>query len=155
MGTLNSVTLIGHLGRDPELRTAGQSVVCNLRIATTRWVKDGDDKTDWHDVVLWNRDAEIADRFLRKGSQVCVTGRLQTREWTDKTGAQRYSTEVVAHKVVLVGAESVASSRPAPARPAPAPARRETVARSNGPRPAQGSGSTGTRDAYRDDDIPF
>lgn len=98
-GSLNSVQLIGNLGRDPEVRTMQSgSKVANLRIATSEsWTKDGErqERTEWHSVVIWGKLAEIAERFCRKGSKVYVRGQLQTRKWTDAAGAERYSTETV------------------------------------------------------------
>jgi single-strand DNA-binding protein len=100
MSSVNKVILLGNLGRDPEVRTTqgGQKIV-NLRIATSeRWKKDGQqqEKTEWHSVVIFNEHlADVAERFLRKGSSVYVEGQLATRKWTDQAGQERYSTEVV------------------------------------------------------------
>ena len=98
--TVNKVILIGNLGRDPEVRnTQSGSVVANLSIATTerRKTREGnwDDHTEWHRVVCFGRTAENAQKFLSKGRQVYVEGRLSTRKWTDKEGKDRYTTEVV------------------------------------------------------------
>ena len=95
---INKVTLVGNLGRKPEARQAGSSTVCELNLATTSRVKRGEnweDLTEWHRVVLWGRDAENAAKYLDKGRQVYVEGRLQTRKWQDQSGQDRYSTEVV------------------------------------------------------------
>lgn len=100
-GSVNKVILVGNLGRDPEIRTMqnGGKVV-NLSLATSeRWTdRDGNrqERTEWHRVVIFNdRLADVAERFLRKGSKVYVEGQLQTRKWTDQSGQDRYSTEVV------------------------------------------------------------
>ncbi len=100
MSSLNQATLIGRLGADPEIRQAGNDKVANMRIATSERWKDrttGEPKerTEWHSIVVWGKLADISERFLRKGSQVCVQGQLQTRKWQDQKGNDRYSTEVV------------------------------------------------------------
>ena len=101
-GSVNKVILVGNLGKDPEVRrmTSGDPVV-NLSLATSESWKDkasGErkEKTEWHRVVIFNKNlAEVAEKYLRKGSKVYVEGQLQTRKWTDKDGAEKYSTEVV------------------------------------------------------------
>ncbi|MDE2000056.1 MAG: single-stranded DNA-binding protein [Burkholderiales bacterium] len=168
MASINKVILIGNLGRDPEVRyTPNGAAVCNVSIATTRNWKDknsGDkvEETEWHRVVFYDRLAEIAGEYLKKGRPVYVEGRLKTRKWQDKDGKDNYTTEIVAEQMQLLGGREgggggygggqggpedysqeapSAPSRPA-ARPAPAPASR----------PAPKS-STGFDDM--DDDIPF
>jgi len=106
--TVNKAILIGNLGQDPELRTTGGGTpVCTLRIATTDRRKDQSgnwtDQTEWHSVVLWGRDAENASRYLKKGRQVFIEGRIQTRKWQDKDGHDRYSTEIVANQMRFLG----------------------------------------------------
>ena len=101
-GSVNKVILVGNLGKDPEVRrmTSGDPVV-NLSIATSESWRDkasGErkEKTEWHRVVIFNKNlAEVAEKYLRKGAKVYVEGQLQTRKWTDKDGAEKYSTEVV------------------------------------------------------------
>jgi single-strand DNA-binding protein len=101
-GSVNKVILVGNLGKDPEVRrmTSGEPVV-NLSIATSESWRDkasGErkEKTEWHRVVIFNKNlAEVAEKYLRKGAKVYVEGQLQTRKWTDKDGAEKYSTEVV------------------------------------------------------------
>jgi single-strand DNA-binding protein len=98
---LNKVMLIGHLGGDPELKyTPGGQAVATFNVATNEVYKDKDgnqqEKTDWHRIVVWSKQAEIAAEYLRKGRLVYVEGRLQTRSWNDKDGNKRYTTEVVA-----------------------------------------------------------
>ena len=154
MGTVNNVQILGNLGGDPELRNAGSSVVCSLRVATTRFVKGGQNETDWHNVVLWNSDAEVAERYLRKGMPVHVSGRIQYRQWTDqKTGEERYRTEIVCQRLTLIHAKD--DDAGAGRGPARSPARVTTVAKSDGPQAVEGSGATGAGDGWRDDDIPF
>lgn len=105
---VNKVILVGNLGQDPELRStqAGQSV-CSLRLATTDRFKDRDgnmqDRTEWHTVVVWGRQAEIVNQYCRKGKQIYVEGRLQTRKWQDRDGKDRYTTEIVADTVRFLG----------------------------------------------------
>lgn len=147
MASVNKVILIGNLGRDPELRhTPSGSSVCNVSLATTRRWKDktsGEKKeeTEWHRVVFYDRQAEIAGEYLKKGRPVYIEGRLKTRKW-EKDGVDHYTTEIIAEVMQLLGGrEDGAAPAPAPrqaaaTRPAPAPA----------PRPA------GVDDM---DDIPF
>ena len=108
MASVNKVILIGNLGRDPETRyTTGGDAVTNLRIATTETWKDKSgekqEKTEWHTVVLFGRQAEIAGEYLKKGRPVYIEGRLQTRKYTDKEGDEKYSTEVVGDRMQLLG----------------------------------------------------
>lgn len=112
---INKVILIGNLGQDPETRTTpGGTTVTNIRIATTESWTDrasGEKKesTEWHTVVLWNRLGEIAAEYLRKGQQVYVEGRLQTRKWQDKQGNDRYTTEIVASDMQMLGGRGAAA----------------------------------------------
>ncbi len=108
MASVNKVILIGNLGRDPETRyTTGGDAVTNIRIATTDTWKDKagekQEKTEWHSVVFFGRQAEIAGEYLKKGRQIYVEGRLQTRKWQDKEGQDRYTTEIVADRMQMLG----------------------------------------------------
>lgn len=110
MASVNKVQLIGNLGRDPETRfTPDGSAICNVSIATTSKWKDKNsgetvEETEWHRVVFFNRLAEIAGEFLKKGRSVYIEGRLKTRKWQDKeTGADRYATEIVADQMQMLG----------------------------------------------------
>ena len=108
MASVNKVILLGNLGRDPETRyTTGGSAVTNLNIATSEQWKDKNgekqERTEWHRVVLFDRLAEIAGEYLKKGRSVYIEGRLQTRKYTDKDGVEKYSTEVVADRMQLIG----------------------------------------------------
>ncbi|WP_043764946.1 single-stranded DNA-binding protein [Algiphilus aromaticivorans] len=106
---INKVILIGNLGQDPEVRyTASGTAVANLRIATSESWRDkqtGEQKenTEWHTVVLFGKTAEIASQYLKKGRQVYIEGRLQTRKWQDKSGNDRFSTEVVGNDMQMIG----------------------------------------------------
>lgn len=131
MASLNKVLLIGNLGRAPETHVmpSGDSV-CNFSIATTeKWTdKSGQkqEKTEWHNIVIFGKLAEIAQRYLKKGSSVYLEGRIQTRKWQDKnTGADRYSTEIVCDKMQMLGGKSDSATsesgqdyQPAPQRQA-------------------------------------
>jgi len=108
MASVNKVILIGNLGRDPETRyTTGGDAVTNLRIATTETWKDKSgekqERTEWHTVVLFGRQAEIAGEYLKKGRPVYIEGRLQTRKYTDKEGVEKYATEIVGDRMQLLG----------------------------------------------------
>ena len=105
---INKVILIGNLGQDPELKYTGSgTAVCNMRLATNESYKDSDgnfvDKTEWHSIVAWSRLAEICGEYLKKGSQVYFEGSLQTRQWEDKEGNTRYTTEVKAREMQMLG----------------------------------------------------
>jgi len=108
MASVNKVILLGNLGRDPETRyTTGGDAVTNLSIATSEQWKDKSgekqERTEWHRVVLFGRQAEIAGEYLKKGRSVYIEGRLQTRKYTDKDGVEKYSTEIVADRMQLIG----------------------------------------------------
>ena len=108
MASVNKVILIGNLGRDPETRyTTGGDAVTNLNIATSETWKDKagekQEKTEWHRVVLFGRQAEIAGEYLKKGRSVYIEGRLQTKKYTDKDGVEKYSTEIVGDRMQLLG----------------------------------------------------
>lgn len=108
MASVNKVILLGNLGRDPELRyTPGGQAVANFTVATNErfTTKDGDkqERTEWHRIVAWGRTGEICAQYLSKGRSVYVEGRLQTREWEDKEGGKRRTTEIVANTVQFIG----------------------------------------------------
>jgi single-strand DNA-binding protein len=167
MASVNKVILVGNLGRDPEVRYSPEgSAICNLSLATTSQWKDkasGEkrEETEWHRVVMYNRLAEIAGEYLRKGRPVYIEGRLKTRKWQDKdSGADRYSTEIVADQMQMLGGrdneggggggfDESAPRQASPARqaaPRPAPQAQRTA-------PAQGESAANLADM--DDDIPF
>ncbi len=146
---VNKVILVGNLGKDPEVRyMSNGNAVCNVTLATSESWKDKQtgeqkDKTEWHTIVFYRRLAEIAGEYLKKGSQVYIEGKLQTRKWQDKSGNDRYTTEVIANEMQMLGSRGgggsadfggASNSRP-DAAAAPAPA-------------AAGAGDF-------DDDIPF
>ncbi len=146
MPSLNKVMLIGNLGRDPEVRfTPDGSPVASFSIATSEtWTdKSGtrQERTEWHNIVAWNKLADLAKRYLAKGRPVYVEGRIRTREWDDRDGNKRRTTEIIASQMVLLG------SRPpgAEAGPAPQPLPRNTPEVEPGP----------AENPITDDDIPF
>lgn len=109
MAAVNKVILVGNLGRDPEVRySPNGGAICNVSLATTRSWKDkatGEkrEETEWHRVVFYDRLAEIAGEYLKKGRSVYVEGRLKTRKWTDKEGQERYTTEIIAEEMQMLG----------------------------------------------------
>ncbi|MFN3298238.1 single-stranded DNA-binding protein [Caldimonas sp.] len=163
MASINKVILIGNLGRDPEVRyTPNGAAICNVTIATSRNWKDktsGErmEETEWHRVVFYDRLAEIAGEYLKKGRSVYVEGRLKTRKWQDKDGVEKYTTEIIADQMQMLGGRDGGGdeggggysrssegggggSRPAARAPAAS-------------KPAPQKSSTGFDDM--DDDIPF
>lgn len=109
MAGVNKVIIIGNLGRDPEIKYTQSNVpVANFSVATTESWKDKNsgewqEKTEWHRVVAWRHLAERAERYLRKGKQVYVEGRLETRKWQGQDGQERYTTEIIANQLMLLG----------------------------------------------------
>jgi len=141
---VNKVILIGNLGKDPEVKyMPSGDAVCNFSVATTDSWNDkssGDkvEKTEWHNVVMFKRLAEVAGEYLRKGSQVFIEGRLQTRKWQDRDGNDRYTTEVKADQMQMLGGRGGSAGAGASAAPQSAPP----------PAQARASGDL-------EDDIPF
>ncbi len=128
--SLNKVQIIGRLGQDPDVRyTANGSAMANLSVATSEsWTdkQSGEQKerTEWHRVVMYRGLAEIADKYLRKGAQIYIEGSLQTRKWQDKEGRDRYTTEIVARDLIMLGGSGQGSEqarRPAPSSAATTP----------------------------------
>jgi len=154
MASINKVILIGNLGRDPEVRYATSgSAICNVSLATTRTWKDktsGDkvEETEWHRVVFYDRLAEIAGEYLKKGRSIYVEGRLKTRKWQDKEGVERYTTEIIADEMKMLGSREGMGGDEASARGGD-----ERPAKPAGAKPAASKPATGFDDI--DDDIPF
>jgi single-strand DNA-binding protein len=140
---VNKVFLIGNLGRDPEVRyTQGGTPVANFTIATTdKWrdqaTGEPKERTEWHRIVVWGKQAEIAGEWLRKGRQVFIEGSLQTREWSDRDGNKRYTTEIRAQNFQMLGNRGDRAESGAPA--------------------AEGKTATSEPDGpgFDEDDIPF
>ena len=158
MASVNKVILIGNLGRDPETRyTTGGDAVTNLRIATTESWKDKSgekqEKTEWHTVVLFGRQAEVAGEYLKKGRPVYIEGRLQTRKYTDKEGVEKYSTEVVADRMQLLGGREGGGGGGGDTDFSPGPA--AGSASKSGGGAGKGGGANKPKTDDFDDDIPF
>ncbi|MBI3526894.1 MAG: single-stranded DNA-binding protein [Betaproteobacteria bacterium] len=154
MASVNKVILIGNLGKDPEVRyLPSGDAVANISIATTETWKDKggekQEKTEWHRVSMFSKLAEIAGEYLKKGSQVYIEGRLETRKWTDKEGHERYTTEIRADRMQMLGSRSGGSERMAP--PDDDAPSRSTAA------PAKKAAGAGKGSGFDDleDDIPF
>ena len=154
---VNKVILVGNLGRDPEVRyTANGAAVANLNIATTEQWRDKQsgekqERTEWHRVVMFGRLGEIAGEYLRKGSQVYIEGKLQTRKWQDQSGQDRYTTEIVASDMQMLGSGGGV--------PSAGGGRGDFGQNQGGPAPSGGNDSSygsggGFADDF-DDDIPF
>jgi single-strand DNA-binding protein len=116
MASLNKVMLMGNLGKDPEVRyTASGQAVASFSIATSERYKsksgDWEEKTEWHNIVLWGKQAETAKDYLSKGKTVFIEGRLQTRKWQDKDGRDRYTTEIVGDRMQFVGSKGDGGGR--------------------------------------------
>src|SRR3979411_935182 len=131
--SVNKVILVGRLGRDPETRYTGAGqAVCNFSMATDESFKDKNGerqkRTEWHKIVIWAKQAKIAQQYLKKGSQIYLEGRIQSREWTDKEGQKRTSYEIVATNFRMLGSRSDSMAAGARRSPAP-PRRRPRVAR--------------------------
>jgi single-strand DNA-binding protein len=153
MASVNKVILIGNLGRDPEVRyMPSGDAVANISIATTESWKDKNgekqEQTEWHRVALFGKTAEIAGEYLKKGSQVYIEGRLQTRKWTDKEGQERYTTEIRADRMQMLGSRSGGSER------MPSPDEERAPAPAGNKKPAS-AGKSGGNLEDMEDDIPF
>ncbi len=176
MGNLNKVMLIGRLGRDPEIRyTQTGSAVANFSLATDENWTDAQgqrqQRTEWHYIVVWNKLADLAQNYLKQGSQVYVEGKLQTQSWDDaQTGQKRYRTEVVARTLQFLDSrptdsgagnyanepQSQTASQQDPPYSDQQSAGKDAVAESGDPRHAgQSSQSSPPADSYIEDDIPF
>ena len=150
---INKAILVGHLGRDPEVRySAGGAAIANVSIATSESWKDKNsgemqERTEWHRVVFFGRLAEIVGEYLKKGSQVYVEGRLQTRKWQDQNGNDRYTTEIVANDMQMLGGRAGAGAAGGEGY------QDHAQAESGGGKP-QGGGPASAAPDF-DDDIPF
>ncbi len=152
---INKVILVGNLGADPESRTTpGGLTVTNIRVATTEKRKDrqsGDlvEETEWHRVVMFDRLAEVAREYLRKGSQVYIEGQIRTNKWQDKEGNDRYTTEIIGRDMQMLGGR--------PGAGAPAGGGDDYRSSSQGGAGASGgrASSGGAREEPFEDDIPF
>jgi single-strand DNA-binding protein len=149
--SVNKVILVGRLGADPESRAfPNGGSICNLRLATTESWKDRQtgerqERTEWHRVVLRNKLGEIAQQYLKKGSQVYIEGRIQTRKWQDQSGQDKYSTEIIGSDMTMLGGgDNQGQSQPQAPQAQPQPAS-----------PQAGADYGQGEENYYDDDIPF
>lgn len=129
--SLNKVMLIGNVGRDPEIRyvdgPSGNAKVAQFTLATTERYKDRNgemrENTEWHNIVVWRSTADVVEKYVKKGTQLYIEGRLRTRSWDDQTGNKRYTTEIIADNLQLLGRKSenpagnATAPQPVPARP--------------------------------------
>ena len=167
--SLNKVMLIGNVGRDPEVRyldgNSGNAKVATFTLATTERYRDRNgetrENTEWHNIVAWRGNADVAERFIRKGTQLFIEGRIRTRSWDDQTGNKRYTTEIIADNLQLLGKKSdnpggqqggyLAPAQPQysqPAQPAqPAYAPQQPAPQQPAPQPVVND--------MPDDDLPF
>jgi single-strand DNA-binding protein len=146
VGSVNKVILVGNLGRDAELRyTPGGAAVATLNMATTEIWNDKSgqkqEKTEWHRVILWGKQAESLQEYLTTGKQIYVEGRLQTRQWDDKDGNKRYTTEIKADRITLLGGGGGGGGR--------------SASSDRGGSSAGGGGDDPPMEPITDDDIPF
>ena len=154
MASVNKVILVGRLGKDPEVRYLPDGgAVCNITLATSETWKDkntGDkqEKTEWHRVTFYRKLAEIAGEYLKKGREVYVEGRLETRKWTDKEGRDRYTTEIIANEMQMLGGRPSGGAEAMDREP------RQGGADTGGGKPAGKKGG-GASFEDMDDDIPF
>lgn len=150
MAGVNKVILVGNLGADPETRTIESGAkVANFSIATSERYKDKNgnqvDKTEWHNIVMWRGLADIAEKYLKKGSQVFIEGKLRTRSWDDQNGNKRYTTEVLADNMTLLGRTEGSGSQGGGSAPAPS---------TSAPAASQSNKPSASMDDI-DDDLPF
>lgn len=157
MASINKVILIGNLGRDPETRytSDGNTAICHIVIATSRRYKDSQgqpqEETEWHRVVFFGRQAEIAQQYLKKGNPVYIEGRMRTRKYTDREGIERYQTEVICETLQLLASRAQNSNTSDSSFESP---RRETPAQAPAAQSAKPA-APATADTLAEDDIPF
>jgi single-strand DNA-binding protein len=158
---VNKVILVGNLGKDPETRyMPNGKAVTNFTIATSESWKDKQtgeqrEQTEWHNIVMYDRLAEIAAEYLRKGSQVYVEGRLRTRKWQDKEGRDRYTTEINANEMQMLGSRAGGAGGGAQGESRGAERMAPAAAASSAGGSSRGAPAGGGDDAPFDDDIPF
>jgi single-strand DNA-binding protein len=162
MASVNKVIIVGNLGRDPETRyMPNGEAVTNVAVATTESWKDknsGEKKelTEWHRITFYRKLAEIAGQYLKKGSQVYVEGRLQTRKWTDKDGVERYTTEIIADTMQMLGSrQGMGGGAPMDDDYGSAPAPRQNASAGSGGGAPRGASKPAPNFNDMDDDIPF
>ena len=160
MAGVNKVILVGNLGKDPEVRHLESGIpVASFSVATSESYNDknsGERKTvtEWHNVVLWRGLAEVAEKYLHKGDQVYIEGKLRTRQW-EKDGVTRYSTEVVGENMTMLGGRPKPEGAPATSTPASQPAAASTPASQPAAAPSQPAEPTADTSQAEVDDLPF
>ena len=157
--SVNRVILVGRLGRDPETRYTGSGqAVANFSVATDESYKDRNGerqkRTEWHKIVVWGKQAEIAQQYLKKGSLVFIEGRIQSREWQDKEGQKRTSFEIVANNFRMLGGRAEGAAAAAGAMGAAVPRASDDFEQSAPPEESYGGGAAGGPE-ISDEDIPF
>jgi single-strand DNA-binding protein len=157
--SVNRVILVGRLGRDPETRYTGSGqAVANFSVATDESYKDRNGerqkRTEWHKIVVWGKQAEIAQQYLKKGSLVFIEGRIQSREWQDKEGQKRTSFEIVANNFRMLGGRAEGAAAAAGAMGAVVPRASDDLEQSAPPEESYGGGAAGGPE-ISDEDIPF
>lgn len=161
MASVNKVIIVGNLGRDPEVRySASGDAMCNITVATTDTWKDkatGERKeaTEWHRISFFGRLAEIAGQYLKKGSQVYVEGSLRTRKWTDKEGQERYTTEIRADEMKMLGGRQGMGEPSGMGGGSGGGGRSSAPAPDYAPAPPAAQKKPAFSDDFGDDDIPF
>lgn len=165
MASVNKVIIVGNLGRDPETRyMPNGEAVTNIAVATTESWKDknsGEKKelTEWHRITFYRKLAEIAGQYLKKGSQIYVEGRLQTRKWTDKDGVERYTTEIIADSMQMLGSRQGmgggGGGAPMDDDYSSAPASRQSSGSGSSSGASRGASKPAPNFSDMDDDIPF
>ena len=152
MASLNKVMLIGNVGRDPEVRDfEGGARRASFTLATTEQFRDRE-QTEWHNIIAWRQLAELADKYIRKGSQIYVEGRITSRSWYGNDGVKHYTTEIVANTIQLLGRRGEGAADGAPAPAAPAAPRAAAPAPKPAPAPEVPSENF---DSTEVDDLPF
>ena len=157
--SVNKVILVGNAGKDPEVRyLEGGTAVCRFSLATSEVYRNKDGEkistTEWHNIVLWRGLAEIAEKFVKKGSQVYIEGRIKSRSYTDKDGNTRYTTEIVGDNLQLLGRRS--EDQPEIAGSAPQQAPKQSKPMETSPETSSGEGDFGLNEGTSDaDDLPF
>ena len=167
--SLNKVMLIGNVGRDPEIRyldgnnpNQGATKVAQFTLATTERYRDRNgelrENTEWHNIVCWRNSADVAEKFIRKGTQLYIEGKLRTRSWTDQSGNKRFTTEVAVDNLQLLGKRDQQSQQSAYQQPAPTyqqPSYQQPAPQPQQPRPAQQEPMDISLGDNPTDDLPF
>ena len=162
--SLNKAMLIGNVGRDPEVRyldgNSGNAKVATFTLATTERYRDRNgetrENTEWHNIVAWRNTADVVEKFVKKGTQLYIEGRIRTRSWDDQTGNKRYTTEIIADTLQLLGKKSENPAAGQPAQPQPSyQAQPQTPVNEMQPAPAVKPAPQPAQEENDIDDLPF